>query len=340
MDMHWLKRVDSWLAALSRPVVLILALLLALAVGVADFFVDPDLLILYLAPLFMAAWYDGSRSGYVVSIYAASASFLIQSVLGQSPDLDTSAISTMTVRLLAFLTISHVFSRLRESRRQQDELVEFIIHDLRSPISSAITGLMTLEQSETKMDMEEKEMVQLALVSNQRALTLVNSILDVAKLESGKMEVRWEELEVERFLQDCLSPLALWAQGHNVRFEVKALKERAVIDRDLTARVLANLLGNALKFSPEGSAIVVEAAPDHQGVKFSVVDEGPGIPAEYVEKIFEPFGQVKGTQGGTGLGLTFCRLAVQAQGGKIGVKSQLGQGSSFWFTIPDHGANA
>ncbi|MFN8218558.1 MAG: hypothetical protein U0S12_00290 [Fimbriimonadales bacterium] len=84
---------------------------------------------------------------------------------------------------------------------------------MRSPISSAITGLMTLEQSETKMDPEEKEMVQLALkVSNQRAPTLVNSILDVAKLESAKMEVRWEELEVERFLQDCLSPLALWAQ--------------------------------------------------------------------------------------------------------------------------------
>lgn len=334
MVRRWLDRIDRALAPLSRTAVLGLCLLVAIMVGIADHLIGPDLLILYLLPLFVAAWYGGSRVGSLVALYAAGASYVTQIALGSPEILDVGGAVTLAVRLLAYLVLVHIFARLHAVRREQEQLTHFIVHDLRSPISSAITGLLTLEQTAESLDEADLEMVRLALVSNQRALTLVNSILDVSRLESGKMDVYRQDVAVAAFIEDALEPLRLWADGQQVGFEIEAIADRANLDPLLTARVLGNLASNAIKFSPPGSAILVAAWPDHAGVRFAVTDQGPGVPPEYAQTIFEAFGQVAGTVGGTGLGLTFCRLAVQAQGGKIGVKSTPGQGATFWFTIP------
>ncbi|HEY0867846.1 MAG TPA: HAMP domain-containing sensor histidine kinase, partial [Fimbriimonas sp.] len=230
--------------------------------------------------------------------------------------------------------LARVLSKLRESREQQKELTGFIVHDLRSPISSAITGLITLEQTGHLGELEQ-EMVTLALVSNQRALSLVNSMLDVAKLESGKMELRTEAVALDRFVDDAFDQVALWARSHEIGLVKEVHVATAMLDPALTMRILVNLLSNALKFSPPGSNVVVHVDPSPKdGIRFAVQDHGPGIPPEYAERIFEPFSQVKGTQGGTGLGLTFCRLAVHAQGGRIWVDSHLGKGTSMIFTLP------
>ncbi len=335
MMVRLLQQADARLLKLTRSAILGLALLLAVAIGIADFYVAPDLLVLYLAPIFLAAWYGGPRPGYVVALYASAASFVTLTFVNGSHDFDRVAVGNLIVRLLAYMAIAHVVVRLRESRRQQEELIGFIIHDLRSPVSSAITGLLTVEQS-GELSEGDREMIQLALVSNQRALTLVNSMLDVAKLENGNMEVRWDDVELEPFIDECWQHLALWALGQQVTLRKSLAIDHATLDRSLTSRVLANLLSNALKYSPNQSAITITVKPDHHGVRFTIEDAGPGIPPEYVESIFEPFSQVKGTQGGTGLGLTFCRLAVHAQGGRIGAKSQIGEGATFWFTIPGH----
>jgi len=334
MFSRWLDSLDTHLGRGSRQTILVLALLAAIGVGVADYFLKPDLLVLYLIPLYVAAWYGGIRPGIMVAIYAAGSGFVTQVLSTGSTDVDPVAVITLLIRLLAFLLIVAIVSRLRESRRQQEELSSFIVHDLRSPISSAITGLQTLNEIGDNLDGTEREMVQLALVSNQRALTLVNSILDVAKMESGKMEIRREPIETAGFLEEVVEPLRLWARGHAVQIVPHPRLETITIDRSLTSRVLTNLLANALKFSRPGSSVHLEVEHDPAGVRFSVIDQGPGIPPEAIDEIFEPFGQVKGTKGGTGLGLTFCRLAVRAQGGKIGVSSVLGQGSTFWFTLP------
>lgn len=335
--MRWLKSLDASLSRMSRHAVLGISLIFAIAIGVADYYVGPDLLVLYMAPLFLAAWYGGARPGYVVAIYAAGASFLMLTFVNGTHQFDGTAAANLVIRLVAYVLFAHVCVRLRETRRQQDELINFIIHDLRSPIASAITGLTTLEQHSPDLQETDREMVQLALVSNRRALNLVNSILDVAKMESGSMPVRWQVAPIEPLVDDVLSHLALWAQSHSIRLDKQISVETAELDVDLTSRILANLLSNALKYSPDGSTIRVLCEPFHGGVRFQVEDEGPGIPADQIDHIFEPFGQVEGTQGGTGLGLTFCRLAAHAQRGKIGVKSQLGKGTQFWFTVGAHG---
>ncbi|CAN5626864.1 hypothetical protein BH11ARM2_BH11ARM2_05370 [soil metagenome] len=327
-----LLRLDAWLAARSRNVVVLLALALSIAIGVCDLSTTVDLIVLYLLPILLASWYGGRRPGLVVAVYCAGSAFVLQSIGGQ--DVDVRGVINLMIRLLTYLAMAQITGSLQESRRQQKELTGFIVHDLRSPIASSITGLQTLETMSDGMDEVQKEMVALALVSNQRALTLVNGILDVEKLESGKMEVRKEDTAVEPLLQSCVEQVALWAQSNGVEVAVQAKMATVRMDPELTQRVLVNLLSNALKYSPEGGRVVVEAEPHGHHARFAVRDHGRGIPPEYVETIFEPFSQVKGTQGGTGLGLTFCRLAVQAQGGRIWVESRLGEGTSMLFTLP------
>lgn len=109
--------------------------------------------------------------------------------------------------------------------------------------------------------------------------------------------------------------------------------------RFLVTRIIANLVGNAVKFTPEGKKVTISVERNGDGAKFYVADTGSGIPPEYHEKIFEKFGQVKIRQQmkmySTGLGLTFCKLAVEAHGGEIGVESEADKGSTFWFTLPE-----
>jgi NtrC-family two-component system sensor histidine kinase KinB len=178
-------------------------------------------------------------------------------------------------------------------------------------------------------------MVALALVSNQRALTLVNSMLDVAKLESGKMPLNLEPASISELVESACQQVLLWAGGECIQIVSDVQVPNAVLDIDLTTRVLVNLLSNAIKFSPRDAQITVGVHTTFGGgLRFDVEDEGKGIPAEFVQSVFEPFTQVKGTKGGSGLGLTFCRLAVQAQGGKIWAESAVGKGTKMSFTLP------
>ncbi|RYG45149.1 hypothetical protein EON79_13295 [bacterium] len=332
MGREAMRSLDAWLAGRTKNAILVIALLLAILIGAADRFVTVDLIVLYLLPILIAAWYGGRQPGLVIAIYCAGSVFVLQSISGM--DVDALAVVNLVIRTATYLAMAWMAGSLQESRRQQKELTGFIVHDLRSPIASSITGLQTLEAMPEGMDDLQKEMVALALVSNQRALTLVNGILDVEKLESGKMEVRKESTPIEPMLQECAEQVALWAQSNRLEIEIRSGIERANLDPELTQRVIVNLLSNALKYSPEGTRVTLEAEPNGNQIRIAVRDQGPGIPPEYVESIFEPFAQVKGTKGGTGLGLTFCRLAVQAQGGRIWIESKLGEGTSMFFTLP------
>lgn len=337
--MKLLQIANRILEKRSRNEILILTLFLALSIGAVEGLTGADVLILYVLPVYVAAWYGGVRVGNVIAIYSTGAwlfSALANAGLLRGHGAITLALlSALVARLLVYMVISIVVARLKQTMVQQNEMARFIVHDLRSPISSSITGLLTLQQAGHELPEEDVEMINLALVSNQRALSLVNSILDVSKLSEGKMPVTASECDLHGMAKGCLDQVALWAKANEVELISLVEVDKWLLDESLTSRVIVNLLSNALKFSPTGSQVTLKISLGSHGMlAFSVADQGKGIPADYADRIFDPFVQVKGTQGGTGLGLTFCRLAVGAQGGRIWVDSTVGKGTKMRFTLP------
>lgn len=327
-----LRNLDSFFERRSRNAILLMTLVAAIAIGVLDHYSEPDLLLLYLVPIFVASWYGGWAAGAVVAIYCSASAFVTGAMAGKSGagGPGTVEMVNLFVHLLAYLTIAKVISRLKESRRQTG----YIVHDLRAPIANAISGLMTIQQSDATLGPAEKEMVDLALVSSQRAVTLVNSLLDISKLESGKFDITEETVRLDPFLDDCFQEVELWARANNINLTRNLLASEAVFDPRLTARVLVNLLSNALKFSPENATVNVRAQIIHHSLRLAVEDQGPGIPHDLIKEVFQPFNQVKGTKTGTGLGLAFCRLAVHAQHGNIWVDPDVEKGTTVWLSIP------
>ncbi len=307
-----------------------ISLLTAVGIGVLDYYTDANLLLLYLGPIFLASWYGGFGPALAVCVYSAGANFVTTVVMGHTHQAETKEYVDLFVTLLAYLIIARALTKLKESRRQTG----FIVHDLRAPIANAISGLMSVQQSGQQLGEAEREMLDLALVSSQRAVTLVNSLLDVAKLESGKFDVGHETVRMGEFIDDCFHQVELWAHSNHITFEKTLLVDEAVFDTDLTSRILVNLLSNALKFSPEGGVVRVRAQIVHRALRIGVEDQGPGIPKDYIKTVFQPFAQAKNAQTGTGLGLTFCRLAVQAQHGHIWIDPEVEHGTTVWFSIP------
>jgi signal transduction histidine kinase len=172
-------------------------------------------------------------------------------------------------------------------------------------------------------------------------LTMVNSILDLARLESGKMELQLEDVAVGGLFETATQQVAPLAMRANVAIthQVGEGAEAVHADAEFTVRVLVNLLSNALRYSPANSTITISAtghAADR--VTIRVIDQGPGISPELSGKVFNKFTQVEarkaGSGVGSGLGLSFCRLAVQAQGGRIWLEGTAGGGTTAIFTLP------
>ena len=231
--------------------------------------------------------------------------------------------------------------RLQELEKRRDDLTRMIVHDLRTPLTSVITGMHTLEVA-GDLNTVQQEMVALAINGGETLLGMINDLLDVEKLESGSMQLNYTELSAAELVASAVGQVASLAESKKLTLAVKIADDLPLFqgDESKLQRTLVNLLGNAIKFTPSGGTVRVEAllVADKQSVEFSVNDTGEGIPPEEFGRIFEKFGQVESRQAGrtmsTGLGLTFCKLAVEAHGGHILVESTLGQGSMFCFTIP------
>ncbi len=167
---------------------------------------------------------------------------------------------------------------------------------------------------------------------------MVSSVLDVSRLEEGKMPLDRVPCDIRDLAAVSVESVAALAQEKKLDIPVVGESASVSVDPDIMQRVFVNLLGNAIKFSPEGESITVRIAATDETVRAAVTDKGEGIPAEDHQQIFEKFGQVASRKEGrklsTGFGLTFCKLAVEAHGGRIGVDSEPGQGSTFWVSFP------
>ncbi len=234
------------------------------------------------------------------------------------------------------------YEQLRSLEGLRDNLVHMIVHDLRSPLTG-ISGFLDLALALEKESLTEDglEYLQTAKRSTKAVIDMVSAVLDVSKMEAGEMKLHLGECDLVRMAADLMSGMQSLKEGREMVLEAPPAPVTVVADGNLVLRVVQNLLGNSLKFTPPDGWIRLGIHPDGNRVCVTVRDNGPGVPAEYRVRIFEKFGQVEvranGQKHSTGLGLTFCKLAVEAHGGSIGVESEVGKGSTFWFMLPKDG---
>jgi signal transduction histidine kinase len=237
------------------------------------------------------------------------------------------------------LTVRDI-SAAKEAERLRNDLTNMMVHDLRSPLTSIISSLdLTFRGVIGGITTQQRDVLTIAHASAQRLLNMINLLLDISRLEGGHMPLELAEQAPQALVNAALVNLQLMAEERGVELRIKVGATcRVLADRELVLRVLQNLLDNALKFSPRGSAVSVAAARDSGlpgMMRFAVSDSGIGIKAQDLEQIFAKFGQVGNRRSaGSGLGLTFCKLVVEAHGGRIWVESEPGRGSSFYFTLP------
>jgi len=232
--------------------------------------------------------------------------------------------------------------------RSREELTHMIVHDLRSPLTAVTTSLKLIHAS-VPQDSKYWPVIESTTEVSRRAirkiLNRVNSMLDIAKMRSGKIALTCEYANLGQLIKMVINELEPIAIDMHVRLEFEPMGDIPTlnIDTDKTERLMMNLIDNALKYSPDEGKIIVRAYSEgesgaHQGfVRIDVIDEGPGIPSEYKLKLFESFVQVEGSKprrGGVGLGLTFCKLVVDAHGGQLWIEDNPGGGSIFALTLP------
>ncbi|GAB4434447.1 MAG: hypothetical protein OHK0015_24210 [Chloroflexi bacterium OHK40] len=224
----------------------------------------------------------------------------------------------------------------------RDDMISMLVHDLRTPLNGLMLSLDMLGQSRRSGSQEyDEELIERAGQSARQLLRHVNTLLDLRKLEAGRLELDIQPIRAGALIQRVVPRFELLAELGRIALKTEMPPGLPVlaVDHALVERVLENLLGNALKFTPEGRSVTVGArrhASDPNWVELFVRDEGIGIPPELRSLVFEKFGQVQSalSRRGTGLGLTFCKLAVEAHGGQIGVRDTPGGGSTFWLTLP------
>ena len=234
----------------------------------------------------------------------------------------------------------------KESERLRQDLTNMIVHDLRSPLSSVMASIdMLIRGISGDLNKPQRNVLNIAYSSSIQMLEMINTLLDISRLEAGRMMLKLDTHTVYPLAARAIERLASLAQDRATVIQTDIPTDLApiVADDELIVRVLQNLLGNALNFSGRGSTVLVRAfngagelgrAGRPGFVTVAVSDRGVGIAPKDQEKIFAKFGQVGERRGGTGLGLTFCKLVVETHGGAIWVESKIGEGSTFFFTIP------
>ncbi len=239
------------------------------------------------------------------------------------------------------ITLHNVTAR-KEAERRVNEFYSVVSHELRTPLTSIRGVLGLIESNFVVPDSDEaKELIGVARVCSDRLIRLINDMLDLKKIEAGKLELKIAEQDVADLVQSCLLSIEGMAQEYEVKLASHIRSTGTVAaDWDKITQVITNLVSNAIKFSPKGSTVTVLSENAGSMIRFSIVDCGPGIAECDMVRLFDKFQQLDSSDsrpvGGTGLGLAISKALVDEHGGKIGVISVLNKGSTFWFELPLH----
>ena len=234
-----------------------------------------------------------------------------------------------------FAQLQENYKRLQEMEKLRDDMRNMIVHDLRTPLTAVIVGVEMLEKH-GELNELQRDMIAIAAGGGRTLLAMINDLLDVEKMEAGVLHLLRENLSASSLIAGALAQVASLAADAQTTLETDIAAALPVFcgDENKLSRTLVNLIANAIKFTRQGT-VTVKAVASNTHVYFAVRDTGSGIPREAFERIFEKFGQLDPrNKVGTGLGLAFCKLAVEAHGGRIEVESTPGKGSTFSFSIP------
>jgi len=229
-------------------------------------------------------------------------------------------------------------AKLRSTLQTRDDLTHMIVHDLRSPLS-VVTGYVdALEYvASDKLSPEQAKCLTGAKRGADDMNDMISTLLDVGRLEAGKMPLQFQDHDVAQIARDAANRFTPVLRARTLRCEMSPTPVLVSCDANVIRRILENLISNALKFTKSDGIIRINVRRDGGHAIVSVIDDGEGIPPDEQKHIFKKFGQTsRGSihRHSTGLGLAFCRLAVEAHHGKIGLESEPGKGSTFWFTLP------
>lgn len=318
---------------------------------------------------FIAAW-EGT-TGYLPAEWNALRKGLVAVATGQQqfasgelnqistnqPSLEWSALQAQArgdrqgARPNGALLVLRDISEAKASEQLRQDLTNMIVHDLRSPLSSVMASIdMLIRGISGQLNKPQHNILNIAYASSLQMLEMINTLLDISRLEAGRMPLKLHSHTLHPLVDRAIARLESLARDRSmvIQTDLASDLKRVMIDDEMIVRVLQNLIGNALNFSAHGSTVLIRAFngtrrpydsntipdPSDGFVTVAVSDRGVGIAPKDQAKIFTKFGQVDESRGGSGLGLTFCKLVVETHGGTIWVESALGEGSTFYFTLP------
>ncbi len=244
-------------------------------------------------------------------------------------------------RIEWIVTLLEDVTRFKQLDQMKSEFIATVSHEFRTPLTSIKMAVgILLEEVLGQLNTRQRELLNATKDDCERLTKLVKELLDFSRLESGTYQRRSELLDLRQVLEDALAPLRLLSQKQEVQLGLEVDPHLPLVwgDPQQLSWVINNLVSNALRYTSANGKVTISARGEHEIVRVHVADTGRGIPAEALDTIFDKFVQVKDAQestpGSVGLGLAIAREVVEGHGGKIGVTSELGKGSTFYFTLP------
>jgi len=244
--------------------------------------------------------------------------------------------------------ISHTIMS-KEVDRMEGELISIVSHELRTPLTSILGSLSLVVSGDTgELPEQAKGMIDIAYRNSKRLLSLINDMLDVRKMESGRAEFRYQLLELRSVVTEAMEANSAYAEQLEVEFVLEDSSPEIMVnaDNERLIQVLTNLLTNAAKFSPPGNQVIISILHHYDTEKMqdfarvAVADHGPGIPEDFRDRVFRKFTQAHASGarkgGGSGLGLSIARAIVEGMGGQIGFRTESGAGTTFHFDLPEY----
>lgn len=232
---------------------------------------------------------------------------------------------------------AQLFQQSHEATQVRDRVLSVVAHDLRNPLNAVSLSAELMREQRPDPDPDgERERLEVIERSVAQANRLIQDLLDIARIEAGVVPLERERLDARALVREAVSLHRPLAERQSIRLEAEIPERLDAIDadHDRVLQVFSNLIGNALRYSPEGEVVGVSADQRDGEVRFSVSDRGPGIPEKQRHRLFEPFWKARKETEGAGLGLAIAHAIVEAHGGTIGVESRDDHGSTFWFRLP------